>query len=65
MLILTRRIGERVMIGDDMVLAILGIKGNQVRVGIEAPNDVTILREEVADRDRELAEGSSRPPVHD
>ncbi len=47
MLILTRRIGETVMIGDDVSVTILGVKGNQIRVGISAPNDVAVHREEV------------------
>ena len=47
MLILTRKIGETLVIGDDVTLTILGIKGNQIRVGINAPKDVSIHREEV------------------
>ena len=53
MLILTRRIGETLNIGDDVSLTVLGIKGNQVRIGIKAPQDVTIHREEVAERLRQ------------
>lgn len=47
MLILTRRPGESVMIGDDLVVTILGVKGNQVRVGITAPAEVSVDREEI------------------
>ncbi len=47
MLILTRRTGETLRIGDDVTLTILGIKGNTVRVGISAPKDVAVHREEV------------------
>jgi len=46
MLILTRRIGERLMIGDDVVLTVLSVKGNQVCVGITAPKELSIHREE-------------------
>lgn len=47
MLILSRKTGEKLMIGDDVELTILGIKGNQVRVGVSAPKDVPVHREEV------------------
>lgn len=52
-LILTRRVGETLKIGDDVTITVLGIKGNQVRVGIEAPPDVTVHREEVVERLRQ------------
>ncbi|MEQ8799960.1 MAG: carbon storage regulator CsrA [Salinisphaeraceae bacterium] len=50
MLILTRRVGEAVVIGDDISVTILGVKGNQVRLGVEAPRDVSVHREEVRKR---------------
>lgn len=50
MLILTRRIGETVMINDDIYLTILGVKGNQVRLGFDAPQDVIIHRQEIYNR---------------
>ena len=50
MLILTRRVGETVMIGNDVTVTILGVKGNQVRVGINAPKNVAVHREEIYER---------------
>ncbi len=50
MLILTRRVDERIFIGDDITLCVLDIEGNRVRLGLEAPRDVAILREEVQQR---------------
>lgn len=47
MLILTRRIDETLMIGDDIHVTVLGIKGNQVRIGVDAPKDVAVHREEI------------------
>lgn len=50
MLILTRRVGEAVMIGNEVTITVLGVKGNQVRIGINAPKDVAVHREEIFER---------------
>lgn len=50
MLILTRRVGESVMIGDNVTVTVLGVKGNQVRLGVNAPRDVAVHREEIYER---------------
>lgn len=50
MLVLTRRIGESLRIGDNVTVTILDVQGNQIRIGVAAPRDVTVLREEIAGR---------------
>ncbi len=50
MLILTRRVGESVMIGDNVTITVLGVKGSQVRIGVNAPKDVAVHREEIYER---------------
>jgi len=55
MLILTRRVGEKVMIGDNVTVAIIGVKGNQIRIGIRAPKDVTVHRQEIYERIRDAS----------
>ena len=57
MLILTRRVGETVMIGNDVTVTVLGVKGNQVRVGINAPKNVAVHREEIFERIKREQQG--------
>jgi carbon storage regulator len=59
MLILTRRVGESLMIGDDVTITVLGVKGNQVRIGVDAPRDVAVHREEILNR---IQEGTQPKP---
>ena len=63
MLILTRRVGESVMIGDEVTITVLGVKGNQVRIGVNAPKDVSVHRQEIYERIRKEQddEGSGTP----
>lgn len=63
MLILTRRVGETLMIGDEVTVTVLGVKGNQVRIGINAPKDVAVHREEIYQRIKR--EQSGLPPEPD
>lgn len=63
MLILTRRVGETLMIGDNVTVTVLGVKGNQVRIGINAPKDLSVHREEIYQRIKREQEGGL--PPHD
>jgi carbon storage regulator len=66
MLILTRRAGETVMIGNDVTITVLGVKGNQVRIGINAPKDIAVHREEIYERiQREKSGESGDAPADD
>ncbi len=59
MLILTRRVGETLMVGDEVTVTVLGVKGNQVRIGVNAPKDVAVHREEIYDRIKREKEGET------
>ncbi len=63
MLILTRRVGETLIIGDNVTVTVLGVKGNQVRIGVNAPKDVTVHREEIYERIKK--EKEQNPPISD
>lgn len=57
MLILTRRVGETLMIGDEVTVTVLGVKGNQVRIGVNAPKEVAVHREEIYERIKRERQG--------
>jgi carbon storage regulator len=62
MLIITRRVGEAAMIGNDVSVRVLGVKGNQVRIGIDAPRNVAVHREEIFERIKAENDGVLPPP---
>lgn len=64
MLILTRRVGETLMIGDEVTVTVLGVKGNQVRIGVNAPKEVSVHREEIYERIKSEKTGDSMDDIH-
>ena len=65
MLILTRRVGETLVIGDDVTVTVLGVRGNQVRLGVNAPKEVAVHREEIYQRIQMEKGGNESAPVDD
>jgi carbon storage regulator len=63
MLVMTRRSGEKIMIGSNITLTILGVKGNQVRIGVDAPREVAVHREEIYQRIRQEQEAERKERI--